>query len=164
MLRDEAYYFAPQAQTKIMNEGWASYWHSTIMTRKGLDSSDIVNYCDHHSGTMASARGQLNPYKLGVELFRDIEDRWNKGRFGADYEQCDNLLEKQQWNTETGLGRQKIFEVRRIYNDLTFIDSFLTLDFADSISSFRLATTRIRETTKLKVATSSRSSNACSSA
>src|SRR5690606_38881094 len=36
MLRDEAYYFAPQGQTKIMNEGWASYWHSTIMTRQGL--------------------------------------------------------------------------------------------------------------------------------
>ena len=36
IVRDEAYYFAPQAQTKIMNEGWASYWHSTIMTRQGL--------------------------------------------------------------------------------------------------------------------------------
>ena len=36
IIRDEAYYFAPQAQTKIMNEGWASYWHSTIMTRQGL--------------------------------------------------------------------------------------------------------------------------------
>ncbi len=38
ILRDEAYYFAPQGQTKIMNEGWASYWHSTIMTRQGLDA------------------------------------------------------------------------------------------------------------------------------
>ena len=28
IIRDEAYYFAPQGQTKIMNEGWASYWHS----------------------------------------------------------------------------------------------------------------------------------------
>src|SRR6202007_3063323 len=36
IVRDEAYYFAPQAQTKIMNEGWASYWHSMIMTPKGL--------------------------------------------------------------------------------------------------------------------------------
>ncbi len=35
IIRDEAYYFAPQGQTKIMNEGWASYWHSTIMTRTG---------------------------------------------------------------------------------------------------------------------------------
>src|SRR5690606_37187589 len=38
IIRDEAYYFAPQGQTKIMNEGWASYWHSTIMTHNTLDS------------------------------------------------------------------------------------------------------------------------------
>jgi stage V sporulation protein R len=129
IIRDEAYYFAPQAQTKIMNEGWASYWHSTIMTRQGLTSADVVNYCDHHSGTLATSPGRLNPYKLGIELFRDIEDRWNKGRFGKDFDDCDDLVAKRQWNTETGLGRQKIFEVRRIHNDLTFIDEFLTLDF-----------------------------------
>ena len=85
IIRDEAYYFAPQAQTKIMNEGWASYWHSTIMTRQGLTSAEVVNYCDHHSGTMASSPTQLNPYKLGIELFRDIEDRWNRGAFGKEY-------------------------------------------------------------------------------
>ena len=34
IIRDEAYYFAPQGQTKIMNEGWASFWHSTIMTQQ----------------------------------------------------------------------------------------------------------------------------------
>jgi stage V sporulation protein R len=66
---------------------------------------------------------------LGIELFRDIEDRWNKGRFGKDYDDCDDLVAKRLWNTEKGLGRQKIFEVRRIHNDLTFIDEFLTLDF-----------------------------------
>jgi stage V sporulation protein R len=129
MLRDEAYYFAPQAQTKIMNEGWASYWHSTIMTRQGLSSADVIHYCDHHSGTMATSPGRLNPYKLGIELFRDIEDRWNRGRFGRDYEECDDLAAKRDWHRDTGLGREKIFEVRRIHNDLTFIDTFLTLDF-----------------------------------
>ncbi len=36
IIREEAYYFAPQGMTKIMNEGWASYWHSTIMTNYGL--------------------------------------------------------------------------------------------------------------------------------
>jgi len=129
ILRDEAYYFAPQAQTKIMNEGWASYWHSTIMTTQGLDTSEIIHYCDHHSGTLASSPSRLNPYKLGIELFRDIEDRWNKGRFGKEYDECDDMARKRTWNKETALGRQKIFEVRRIHNDLTFIDTFLTLDF-----------------------------------
>ena len=129
IIRDEAYYFAPQAQTKIMNEGWASYWHSTIMTRQGLDPNDVIHYCDHHSGTLATSPGRLNPYKLGIELFRDIEDRWNKGRFGRDYDECHDRGEKRNWNTGVGLGREKIFEVRRIYNDLTFIDTFLTVEF-----------------------------------
>src|SRR5690606_9296549 len=42
IIRDEAYYFAPQGQTKIMNEGWATYWHSTIMTRHGIEPADLV--------------------------------------------------------------------------------------------------------------------------
>ncbi len=134
IIREEAYYFAPQAQTKIMNEGWASYWHSTIMTRQGLDPADIVNYADHHSGTMASSPTRLNPYKLGIELLRDIEDRWNRGRFGKEYEECDDMRERRNWDTNAGLGRQKIFDVRRIYNDLMFIDEFLTLDSAASTS------------------------------
>ncbi len=129
IIRDEAYYFAPQGQTKIMNEGWASYWHSTIMTRQGLAPSDLICYCDHHSGTMASSPNRLNPYKLGIELFRDIEERWNKGRFGKEYEECDDYRAKREWDTGCGKGREKIFEVRRIHNDQTFVDEFLTLEF-----------------------------------
>ncbi len=79
IIRDEAYYFAPQGQTKIMNEGWASYWHSTIMCERTLTDSEIVDFADHHSGTTAMPPGSFNPYKVGLELFRDIEDRWNKG-------------------------------------------------------------------------------------
>src|SRR5262249_5630659 len=60
IVRDEAYYFAPQAQTKIMNEGWASYWHSTIMTQKTLQPWECIDYADHHSGTMASYGPRLN--------------------------------------------------------------------------------------------------------
>ena len=137
IIRDESYYFAPQGQTKIMNEGWATYWHTTIMTRHGLASSgDVIAYADHTSGTLASSPTRLNPYKLGVELLRDIEDRWNRGCFGRDYDDCDDLEEKRRWNTNAGLGREKIFEVRRIHNDLTFIDEFLTLDFCKRHNMF----------------------------
>jgi stage V sporulation protein R len=128
-IRDEAYYFAPQAQTKIMNEGWASYWHSTIMTRQGLTPGEVIDYADHHSGTMATSGNRLNPYKLGIELFRDIEERWNKGRFGKDFNECDDWRERQEWDTKAGKGREKIFEVRKIHNDQTFIDEFLTPEF-----------------------------------
>ena len=129
IIREEAYYFAPQGQTKIMNEGWASFWHSTIMTQKTLHPSELVDYADHHSGTMATQPGRLNPYKLGIELLRDIEERWNKGQFGPEWEECDNYDVRRKWDKQLGLGRQKIFEVRRIHNDVTFIDTFLTVDF-----------------------------------
>ncbi|MAT14056.1 MAG: SpoVR family protein [Planctomyces sp.] len=129
IIRDEAYYFAPQGQTKIMNEGWASYWHSTIMTSHALKDEDLITYADHHSGTMATSPRRLNPYKLGIELFKDIEHRWNTGRFGPDYDDCDDMFEKERWNKNLGLGRDKIFEVRRVHNDITFIDTFLTAEF-----------------------------------
>jgi stage V sporulation protein R len=129
MIREEAYYFAPQGRTKVMNEGWASYWHSTLMTQRLLDGSEVIDYADHHSGTVATHPGRLNPYKLGLELFRDIEDRWNKGHHGADWEACDDYAAKKNWDTGAMRGRDKIFEVRRHYNDVTFIDEFLTPDF-----------------------------------
>ncbi len=130
IIREEAYYFAPQRQTKILNEGWATYWHSHIMTRYALKDSELIDYADHHAGTLASSPGRLNPYKLGVELLRDIEDRWNRGAFGPEYEECDDQQARANWDRQLGLGRQKLFEVRRIYNDVGFIDTFLTPEFA----------------------------------
>jgi stage V sporulation protein R len=113
-----------------MNEGWASYVHSHIMTRHALEPAELIDYAEHHAGTMATQLGQLNPYKLGLELYRDIEDRWNRGAFGPDYEACDNLEARRNWDRQLGLGREKLFEVRCIYNDVGFIDTFLTEDFA----------------------------------
>ncbi len=136
IVRDEAYYFAPQGMTKIINEGWASFWHSTIMTEKALEPWECVDYADHHSGTMATQRGRVNPYKLGIELLRDIEHRWNTGKFGKAYEECDSLDERRNWDRKLGLGRQKIFEVRRVHNDITFIDTFLTPEFCQQHRMF----------------------------
>lgn len=129
IIRDEAYYFAPQGMTKIMNEGWASYWHSRIMTEKAMTDSEVISFADHHAGVVATSPGRLNPYKMGLELLRDIEDRWNKGKFGKDYDECDDLREKRNWDKQLGLGQQKLFEVRKLYNDITFIDEFLTPEF-----------------------------------
>ena len=79
---------------------------------------------------MATSGRRLNPYKLGIELLRDIEERWNTGRFGPEYDECDDLQAKRKWDKQLGLGRQKIFEVRRVHNDITFIDTFLTPSIA----------------------------------
>jgi stage V sporulation protein R len=129
IIRDESYYFAPQGMTKTLNEGWASYWHSHMMTRHILNDSEIIDFADHHSGTTFMQMGGYNPYKVGIELFRDIEDRWNKGRFGREWDECDDVRERKNWNKNTRMGREKIFEIRKIYNDVTFIDEFLTEDF-----------------------------------
>jgi stage V sporulation protein R len=129
MIREEAYYFAPQAQTKIMNEGWATYWHAKIMTQRALTDSEVIDFADHHSGTVAMHPGQINPYKLGFELWKDIEDRWNRGKFGKDYDQCDDWTTKRNWDRNAGLGKEKIFETRRVHNDITFIDEFFTEEF-----------------------------------
>jgi len=106
-----------------------SYWHSTIMTQKALHPSEVIDFADHHSGTMAMQRTRINPYKLGIELLRDIEERWNTGRFGKEYDECQDIGERRNWDKKLGLGRQKIFEVRRVHNDITFIDTFLTPEF-----------------------------------
>ncbi|MCC7061317.1 MAG: SpoVR family protein [Planctomycetes bacterium] len=136
MLREEAYYFAPQGMTKIMNEGWAVFWHSKLMTRHLCDASEIVQYCDTHSGTLATRPGQINPYKMGVELFRHIEERWDHGRFGAEFQACDDPEVRRKWHRPTNEGRAKVFEVRRIYNDVTFIDEFVTPEFAEDQKMF----------------------------
>jgi len=141
IIREEAYYFAPQGQTKIMNEGWASYWHSTIMTNYVLRDDEIVDYCEHHSGTLATSPGRLNPYKMGIELFRDIERRWNTGRYGPQYDACEDMALRREWGKDKAPkgrvvgqgspGREKIFQVRALYNDVTFLDEFLTPEFVD---------------------------------
>ena len=150
IIRDEAYYFAPQGQTKIMNEGWASFWHSTIMTTRTLDPSELVDYADHHSGTMATQPGRLNPYKLGIELLRDIEERWDRGQFGPEWEECDHYETRRRWDKQTGLGRQKIYEVRRIYSDVTFIDTFLTPDFCRRHNMFSFKYNEPQETYEIE--------------
>jgi stage V sporulation protein R len=140
IIREESYYFAPQAQTKIMNEGWATFWHTKIMTERCLEDSELIDYADHQSGTLGVQPGAINPYKLGYELFKDIEFRWNTGRFGKEYDECDDLKTKSNWDLQLGEGLEKIFQVRSIYNDMNFIDDFVTDQFCreHKLFSYRL--------------------------
>jgi stage V sporulation protein R len=129
IIREESLYLAPQGMTKTMNEGWASYWHSRIMTEKVLNSSEIIDFADSHSGVMNMPHGNYNPYKVGIELIRNIEERWNKGQHGKEWSECNDIKAKQNWDTKAGKGQEKIFEVRKFYNDVSFIDEFLTPEF-----------------------------------
>jgi stage V sporulation protein R len=141
IVRDEALYFAPQAMTKIMNEGWASFWHSHLMTRHFASSSEIICYCQQHSGVMAMPPGSFNPYKIGIELWRDIERRWNTGQHSPKFERLTaegggRLGEAAAYDDGFMMGREKIFEIRKIYNDVSFIDEFFTESFCQQHQFF----------------------------
>jgi stage V sporulation protein R len=107
------------------------------MTKHYLDASEVIDYADHHSGTVHMAAGDFNPYKIGVEMYRDIEDRWNKGKFGKEFEELDTLGGKDRYDRKLSLGREKIFEVRRIYNDVSFIEEFLTDELIDRLKLYQ---------------------------
>lgn len=135
MLYEEALYFFPQRQTKVMNEGWASLTDSVIMAEQGFiglgqKSHDhgIVEYAAHKMGVLGG-KYSTNPYKLGFYLFQNIRDRWDKGQFGTEWEECNDVRKKENWNTEAKLGKEKIFEVRKYYDDLTFLHEFFTEEF-----------------------------------
>jgi stage V sporulation protein R len=112
-----------------MNEGCACWAHTRLMTQKVLQPEDVVDYAEHHSGTVANHPGRINPYRLGLALLNDIERRWNKGQFGKEWEDCEDLRKKRSWNTGAMMGKEKVFEVWQHFNDVSFIDEFLTPDF-----------------------------------
>lgn len=82
IVRKMAQYFYPQKQTKVMNEGWATFWHYTIMNQlfdEGLVSEDfMIEFLHNHTNVIyqPSYESQfyngLNPYTLGFTIFCDI--------------------------------------------------------------------------------------------
>src|SRR5947207_2242043 len=112
--------------------------HSTAIPRR----ENTSRYDDNERAATdpkPTRRARLNPYKLGIELFRDIEHRWNTGKFGKEYDDCDDLDTRRKWDKQLGLGRKKIFEVRRVHNDITFIETYLTEDFCREHKMFAYA-------------------------
>lgn len=131
MLYREAQYFAPQRLTKMLNEGWASYVDYNIMARRHWANGDgIYDYAKHKMGVLGG-KYSMNPYAVGFKLFLEIEERWNKGRFGREYEECIDAAQRKNWDTKAGLGHDKVFEVRAVHNDLTAIHQFVDQEFVD---------------------------------
>lgn len=132
IIREEAYYFWPQRQTKIMNEGWAVYWHTKLMAGKRLATDGgLTDYAKTHSKGASKDRFNVNPYHLGYYLFKYIEEAWNKGKHGFEYEHEEDLLKRKSWDTKENKGLEKIFEVRKRYTDIEFIREFFTEEFIE---------------------------------
>lgn len=126
MLREEMLYFWPQMETKIMNEGWASYWHQRILRELDLTSDETVEFAKLNAAVVQPSRQSLNPYYLGLKIFEDIERRW------------DHPTEEEirRFGREPGKGREKIFEVRELDSDLSFIRSYLTKDLVRDLDLY----------------------------
>jgi len=118
MMREEMLYFWPQLETKIMNEGWASYWHQRIIREMNLSSGESIEFAKLNAGVIQPSKTQINPYYLGLKIFEDIEERFNKP----------STEMKERQGIKPNSGREKIFEVREIESDLSFIRNYLTKD------------------------------------
>ncbi|WP_411567622.1 SpoVR family protein [Sporosarcina sp. GW1-11] len=117
MLREEMLYFWPQLETKIMNEGWASYWHQQILRQMDLTPAETIEFAKLNASVLQPSKTTINPYYLGVKMFEDIEKRY------------DALAKEAEFRGEqTTTGREKIFEAREIENDTSFIRNYLTDD------------------------------------
>ncbi|MCS7197670.1 MAG: SpoVR family protein [Candidatus Bipolaricaulota bacterium] len=133
MIREESLYFVPQIQTKIMNEGWAMFWQSKLMAEFARPE-EFIDHADMVSKVLTG--GALNPYALGKLIWEDIKERWDKGRFGRDWELCKDPEKKRRWDTKANLGTEKIFEVRRTYNDVMFLSEFFTPELFEKLKLF----------------------------
>ena len=123
----------------INHNSWVDYH---IIARQGLaglgqesDSAGIIEYAKHKMGVLGG-KYSMNPYKLGFSLLCDIEERWDKGQFGSEWEDCENIKEKENWDKKLGLGKEKVFEVRKLYNDITLIMEFFTPEFCEKYEFF----------------------------
>lgn len=109
VVRDEALYFWPQIETKILNEGWATYWHLRIMREIDLPEGEAVEFARMHAGLIQGSRFHINPYLLGLRLLEHIERRY---------------------------GREALFEVRATENDVSLIRNHLTKEIVDDLDLY----------------------------
>ncbi|MBI4319700.1 MAG: SpoVR family protein [Chloroflexi bacterium] len=126
IVRNEMLYFLPQMQTKIMNEGWASFWHARMMRELDLSSHEYLEFAELHANVVSPSRMGINPYYVGMKIFEDIEKRW------------DNPTdeERQKFGRKGGEGRQKIFEARELENDVSFLRTYLTKQLVDDLDLY----------------------------
>ena len=111
MIREEMLYFWPQMETKIINEGWAAFWHTRIIRELDLTSAEAIEFAKMHSQLLQTSKMQINPYYLGMKIFEDIEQRFEHGR-------------------------EKIFEVREMENDISFLRNYLNRKLIEELDLY----------------------------
>ena len=131
MVRSTSLYFQPQIRTKILNEGWASYWHETLFLKDDRISGHEVAFAAVNAKVTSLPKVGLNPYALGMRLFYYLEDQANKGRLTYDYQRLSDQRKREQYDSATGVGKEFIFEVRENFCDSMFVNTFIDQEFVD---------------------------------
>jgi len=136
IVRKTSLYFQPQIRTKIMNEGWASYWHETLFMRDDRIAGHEVDFARVNAGVTAMPRVGLNPYALGMRLFYFIEEAADKGRYSQPFLALLDRDKRRRFDEGTHRGRDYIFTVRENLNDFLFINNFIEQDFVTANKLF----------------------------
>lgn len=130
-------YFMPQMETKIMNEGWASYWHHKLLNELKLPQGMHLEFLVRHNQVLRPHPGGLNPYHLGFVLWHEIERRWNAGEIGREWDDSAPPVKTEGQDENDTPGRRKIFEVREADRDQSFLRRFLTRDIMEELNLFQ---------------------------
>jgi stage V sporulation protein R len=136
VVRKTSLFFQPQIRTKIMNEGWASYWHEKLFLQDDRIEGHEVEFARTHAGVTSMPRVGVNPYALGMRLFHYVEDLAEKGRYSLDFRRLLDVRERGRFDAHTGSGREFIFRVRENLNDFLFINTFVDQDFVNRYNLF----------------------------
>lgn len=129
IVRDTSLYFQPQIRTKIMNEGWASYWHEYLFMRDDRISGHEADFAKVNAAVTSLPKVGLNPYALGLRLFQHIEEMEDRGCYSFEYESLKDEVKKDKFDTGKGTGHDYIYKVRKSLNDFTFINKFIDQEF-----------------------------------
>ncbi len=145
LVRNTSLFFQPQIRTKIMNEGWASYWHEMLFLKDDRINGHEVDFARVNSGVTALPRVGLNPYALGMRIFYYIEELADKGKYSIKYNQILDTIARKEYDMKTGEGQDFIFNIRKTYSDFQFINTFIDQDFVNQHKLF-VAGRRLNQT------------------
>lgn len=136
IIRNTSLYFAPQIRTKIMNEGWASYWHDKLFISDKRIQGYETDYARINAGVISVNRIGLNPYAIGLRLFYYLEELADRGKLSRQYQKLTNAKSKETYDLNTGSGKETIFNIRRHFSDFSLINTFVDQDFVNKYNLF----------------------------
>lgn len=132
-IRDQTTFLEFQKRCKLLNEGWATFIHLTIIRRlysEGLISDEEHNeFSRYHSKVTRPSRGSLNWYNVGLKLYEDLIYRWNRGMHGKEFRESKDPEKWIRYDRGENRGFEKVLEVRKNYTDRMAIEEFFDEEF-----------------------------------